>query len=89
MGDDTVKHVAWSIFALAFVVIASLMLAGCGPSAGAGPSISLTPVCDALGAPIRFNPHNKDSVWHAGSSLAKRIVQQDDVGANLRCKGYD
>jgi hypothetical protein len=70
---------------LVSVVLLALL---CGCTAGGEKIINLAPVCEALGAPILYNPGNTASVWHAGKSLAAAIDQRNDVGANLRCPGY-
>jgi hypothetical protein len=65
--------------------LTAFILLGC---ANQGALESLKPVCEALGDPIKYNPDNKNSPYHAGSKLADRIDQQDQVGANLNCNGY-
>ena len=68
------------------ILLGSLLLTGCASKEGL--IQSLTPVCTALGAPLKYNPNNKNSPVHAGPALAKQIDQRDDVAENLHCPGY-
>lgn len=68
------------------LILAGLALGACATTSGT--LTSLGPVCEALGPPLKYNPNNTASTWHAGKSLAVAIDRRDNVGSNLRCPAY-
>ena len=76
----------WLVLGMVIVVIIALLLGGCATTKRTVES--LTPVCKALGPPHVYNTHNFHSPYHAGPKLAPRLHRDNDVGTNLRCKGY-
>lgn len=71
------------------VCLLLMLLGGC---ASPGVTKSLMPVCTALGTHHTYNPGTtpqaKDSPYHAGPILAKRLARDNKVGTNLHCPGY-
>lgn len=69
-----------------FVLSVALVLASCATTEGLVDS--LQPVCKAIGEPFVYNPNNKNSPYHAGSILVRRLAKQNRVGINLACPAY-
>lgn len=68
------------------LMLVAVALGGC-VTTGDEP-IDIATACKVLGPVIKVNTKNKNSDWHAGKLLAKRVYQNDDTGANLHCNGY-
>ena len=69
------------------VALLALPLAGCF-EAHKGATVSLRPVCAALIGPMKHNPTNPKSDWHAGKKLDVEILRRNRVGVNLHCPKY-
>lgn len=72
-----------------FVILLTLPLGGCFLTAGTGEVTTLAPVCDALGQPIIYNSHDRNSAWHAGPLLAPSLAEHNSVGVNLHCPAFE
>lgn len=70
------------------LTLVAMALGGCVTTGNSGATVSLKPVCEALGPPHEYNSRNKDSAYHAGPKVSPRLARDNRVGTNLRCPGY-
>ncbi len=70
------------------VLLLSMMLGGCFATTGIEPPTAVTPVCTALGDPIKYNTYKPASPRHAGPALAPDLKRHNQVGHGLGCPKY-
>ena len=75
-----------SIFVGAALLSVSVLVAGCATFNA--PSSSLSPICEALIGPIKYNSTAKGSPRYAAPSLSPDLKQRNQVGRNLGCPQY-
>ena len=86
MTHNKTNDPLWIMLGGVIIILIMLLLSGCATAPGA--TASLKPVCTALGPPHQYNSHNKDSAWHAGPLVVKRLRRDNYVGTHLPCPGY-
>ena len=83
----------WLILMVVILVLCGIALSGCSTVPKVSSTVSLKPVCTALGPPHVYNRHylgktGKPSPYYAASKVAPRLHRDNRVGTNLRCPGY-